>query len=208
MTYLYKSCSDLPISNFDIVYKSNDFRYLVVGYDGYSEVEIPKGANERWDEIKNEWVKLLDDNTVAYFYQLILECVYLKTRYEVVETLLKQVFEQDMNKETMDTYIEALAQWKYKWNRKNEKLVEIKRLLNQWKASKNKIALKMDELEKLKEENENVDEISSLEKQAVILEQITGKNNIDIKTTTVKKWIEISKLAQDLNEQRRRQNGK
>lgn len=209
MTYLYKSCSDLPISNFDIVYKSNDFRYLVVGYDGYSEVAIPKGANERWEEIKNEWVKLLDDNTVAYFYQLILECVYLETRYQVVEVLLKEIFERDgqMTDETFDTYIEALDQWKYKWNRKNEKLIEIKRLLQQWKQSQNKLNLKMDELEKLKEENEDSDDAISLERQALIIEQSTGIK-INIKEDSVKKWIEATKLHSELNEQRRRNNGK
>ena len=211
MAYLYKDCGDLPIWNFDIIYKTNDFKLLVVGYDGYGDVDIPKGANERWEEIKAEWVKLLDDNTIAYYYQLILECVYLETRYSVVQMLLKQIFEREMDAETMDTYIEALAQWNYNWNKKNEKLKEIQRLLNQHKGSKNKINLKLDELKVMREENgyddDDVDK-ASLEKQAGILEQVTGKNNIDLRTTSVRKWLEIGKIATDINEQTRKNNGK
>ena len=89
--HLYKNCGDLPIYNFDVVYKTNDFKYLVVDYNGYDDIDIPKDANERWEAIKNEWVKLLDDATTAYYYQLVLEVVYLQTRYNVVKQLLKIV---------------------------------------------------------------------------------------------------------------------
>jgi len=205
---LYKDCGDLPIRNFDIIYKTNDFNYLVVEFDGYNEVAIPKGANERWQEIKKEWVELIDDNTIAYYHQLISEVVYLQTRYDVSGMLLKEIFERTMHEETLEVYINALKEWKYIWNRKASKLVEIKRLLQQRKASENKLNLKLDELKDLQKENENDDDATTLEKQAVILEQITGKNNIDINTTSVRKWLEINKLATEINEQRRRANGR
>ena len=204
---LYKDCGDLPIRNFDIIYKTNDFNYLVVEFDGYNEVAIPKGANERWQEIKKEWVELIDDNTIAYYHQLISEVVYLQTRYDVSGMLLKEIFERTMHEETLEVYINALKEWKYIWNRKASKLVEIKRLLQQRKASENKLNLKLDELKDLQKENENDDDATTLEKQAVILEQITGKNNIDINTTSVRKWLEINKLATEINEQRRKANG-
>tara|TARA_R110002020_G_scaffold334555_3_gene549819 strand:+ start:9742 stop:10365 length:624 start_codon:yes stop_codon:yes gene_type:complete len=206
--YLYKDCSDIPIFNFDIIYRTNDFKYLVVGYNGYKDIKVPKGANERWQEIKKEWIKLLDNNVIAYYHQLLLECVYLETRYNVVEMLLKQIFERQMDDETLGKYKESLLEWKYKWNEKQDKYQNLKRLLNQLKSSKNKIDLKIDELKTLREENELEGEATSLERQAVVLEQVTGKNNIDIKTISAKKWLEISKMASEINEQRRKVNGK
>lgn len=202
--YLYRDCGTLPIWNFNQINLKNDFRWLVVGWNGYEDIKVPKDANEVWQDIKNEWVKLLDDNTIAYYYELILELTYLQTRAGLVQQYLYQIATRDMDKETMDKYIELLKGWRFKWNVKNSKKVELERMMNQLKATQNTINLKLDELEQMKKEN-NFDEApSSLEKQAVILEQITGKNNIDVMTTSVAKWIEISKLATRINEQRRR----
>jgi len=207
--HLYKNCGDLPIYNFDVVYKTNDFKYLVVDYNGYDDIDIPKDANERWEAIKNEWVKLLDDATTAYYYQLVLEVVYLQTRYNVVKQLLKIVWDrEDMDDESLAIYIGALGEWHYFWNEKATKANEVERLLKQLQRSQNKITLKLDELEKMKEEHNLDEDASTLDKQAVTLEQITGKNNIDTRTTSVSKWVEISKLAESINEQRRKSNGK
>ncbi len=207
--HLYKDCSDLSIKKFDIIYKTNDFRYLIVGWDGYEEIEVPKGANERWQDIRNEWIDLLDNNVIAYYYQLVLESVYLQTRYNVVKQLLNMIWMRDeFDEEAEKIYVGALAEWKYKWNPKQNKTKEMERLLKQLKRSENKIELKLDELEKLKKENDITDDVSSLEKQAVALEQITGKNNIDTETTSVRKWVEITKLSESINEQRRKANGK
>jgi len=208
--HLYKSCNDLPIWNFDVIYRTNDFKYLVVDYNGYDDIDIPKGANERWDAIKNEWVELLDDATTAYYYQLVLEVVYLQTRYNVVKQLLKIMWDrEDMDEESMKIYLGALKEWRYFYNEKATRVVEIDRLLKQLKRSQNKITIKLDELAKMKEEYHLDDgDTSTLDKQAVTLEQITGKNNIDTRTTSVSKWVEISKLAESINEQRRKSNGK
>jgi hypothetical protein len=207
--HLYKDCSDLSIKKFDIIYKTNDFRYLIVGWDGYKEIEVPKGANERWQDIRNEWIDLLDNNVIGYYYQLVLESVYLQTRYNVVKQLLNMIWIRDeFDEESKKIYVGALAEWNYKWNPKQNKTKEMERLLKQLKRSENKIDLKLDELEKLKKENDITDDVSSLEKQAVALEQITGKNNIDTETTSVRKWVEITKLSESINEQRRKANGK
>lgn len=203
MEHLYKSCRDLPIANFDIIYKTNNFKYLIVGYDGYNEdIKIPKGANERWEEVKKEWIKAIDDNTIAYYYQLLSECVYLQTRYDVVSKLLDIILERDLNAETMEVYIIALSEWKYRWNRKAGKYVELKRMLQQLKGSKNKINIKMDELEDMKKESESHEEDSSLERQALIIEQGT-KIKINIWKDSVLKWVEATKILSEINEQKK-----
>lgn len=206
---LYKSCSDLPIRRFDIIYKTQDLKYLCLDYDGYEEIKVPIEAEQRWKDIFDEWVELCDDNTISYYYQLILEVTYLETRYYVVKEMLWQIYKRfpnAMSEETLDMYIKELAKWKYIYNKENDTLDEISRLLDQHNASKNKLGIKKDELERMRNENDYED-AHTLEAQAVILEQITGKNNIDIDTTSVLKWLEIGKLATSINEQRRK-NGK
>ena len=206
--HLYKSCGDIPIKNFDIISKTNDYRYLVVGYNGYDEIKVPKGANERWQAIKNEWIELIDDNEMAYYYQLVSDVVYLQTRYNIVKKLLEQMFVREMDNETLEMYIEALAEWRYKWNRKianstNGKLKEIKRLLNQHKASENKINLKVSELEDLKQKYSLDDSPTTLEKQVVSVEYVTGLK-IDTNKDSALKWLEAVKLAEQINEQKRK----
>ena len=202
---LYNSCSDIPIWNFDIAKKTRDLRYLVVGYDGYKDVKLPDGAEERFKELVDEWIKLIDNNEIAYYYDLMSEVMYLETRYEVSKMLLHQIYTRNMGKKTLEMYIEMLKEWNYHYNSDNDKLEEIHRLMQQHKASKNKLGLKKDELIKLNQDNS--EEPKSLERQAVVLEQITGKNNIDVRTTSVTKWVEITKLAHDINEQRQK-NGR
>jgi len=202
--HLYKDLGDIPIYNFDIINRTQDYKYLVVGYNGYDDVKIPKEANEKWQSMRNEWVKLLDDNTISYYYELILDVAYLETRYEVVKKLLFIIWERDMDEDTLDAYIGALREWKYIWNKKAKKNKEIKRLLEQHKASENKLNLKKDELKELQQKHDIEDTPMTLEKQAVTLEQVLGKNRIDVRTTSARTWIEYGKLSTEISEQRRK----
>jgi len=202
---VYKGCSDLPIRRFDIVYKTNDYRYLCLEYNGYNEIEVPKEAEKRWEEIFDEWVKLCDDNTISYYYQLILEVTYLETRYIVSKEMLQQIFmryPEAMDEETLDLYIAELKKWKYVYNKKNNMLDEVGRLMDQHRASQNKLGLKKSELEEMRKEHEDV-EPQTLEAQAIILEHITGIKT-DLDKDSVLKWLETGKLATNINEQRRK----
>ncbi len=201
--FLYNDCSDLPIDNFDKIYNTKDLKYLVVSYDGYKSLDVPIGAKQRWVEIFDEWVKLCDSSTMFYYYQLLSQVAYLETRYLVVKIMLYQMYSRDMSDKTLDLYIEELKEWRYFYNKENDKLFEIKRLLHLHRASTNKLGLKKSELEMMQKEN-GQEETQTLEQQAVNLEQVTGRNNIDTKTTSVKKWREIIKIANRINEQRRK----
>ena len=206
---LYKSCSDLPIRRFDIIYKTQDLRYLCLDYDGYNEVEAPKEAEERWKEIFDEWVRLCDDSTISYYYQLILEVTYLETRYMVSGELLKQIFTrypEAMSEESLDMYIAELRRWKYIYNKENNKIDEIYRLLEQRTASENKLGLKKSELEEMRKENDD-EAPQTLEAQAIVLEHITNIR-INLDKDSVLKWLETGKLATSINEQKRKANVK
>jgi hypothetical protein len=203
---VYRNCSELSIYNFDMAYKTNDYRYLVVGFDGYQDIKTPKDIEQTWKSIFDEWVKASDNSTIIFYYQLISEVAYLETRYIVAEALLLQIYQRDMDEETLDMYIGMLKNWKYIYNKNNNKLDELTRLFAQHNASMNKIGLKRSELKELNKGNED-GESNSLESQAVALEQILSRNNIDTKTTSVLKWIEICKVADTINNQRKKHHG-
>ena len=188
-----------------MVFKTKDFRFLVVGYDGYNDIAIPIQAGERWKDIFDEWVVLSDSNSMMYYYQLLSEVAYLETRYTVVKVLLYEMYTQNMDDKTLDMFIEALKEWRYFYNKDNDKEKEIERLIGIHRGSQNKLGLKKSELDDMKKEHS--EEEKTLVGQAVILEQITGKNNIDVKKISVAKWLEIGKLANIINEQRLK-NGK
>lgn len=207
--YLYKDCSDLPIRNFTIIYQTNDFRYLVVGWDRYEDIEVPKEANERWQYIRNEWAKMISDNTTYNYYNLILEVAYLRTRYSAVKILLDRIIiRENMDDEMLSKYAEGLAEWRYKWNKKASKQDNIIRLYKQLKQSENKLSLKTDELESLKKSaGEKEEDAVSLEKQRLIIEQSLGVK-IDLDKDSVKTWVEACKMHEQLSEKRAKVNGK
>lgn len=206
--HLYKDCSDIPLYNFDIIYRTNDLKFLVVGWNGYDEIKVPKGANERWTQIKNEWVKLLGNTTTAYYYQLVLETVYLQTRREAVNIILQRIFvREDMQGATLDTYAEMLAIWDYKWRKGATKENNILRLQKQLKQSENKINLKLDELEVMKKEHGDDGETVSLERQVLVIERSTNIK-IDPKKDSIKTWVEVCKMHEEIQSQREKANGK
>lgn len=202
--HLYKNCSDIPLHNFNVVYNTNDLKFLIVGYNGYDEVTPPKGANERWNEIKNEWVKLLGNSTTAYYYNLLQETIYLQTRYNAVRALLEKIFvRDDIQGAKLDEYSKGLALWKYYWKKGQTKEKNIQRLLKQQKASENKIKLKVSELEEMKKDQDSDGEEVSVERQVLIIEQSTGIK-INPRVDSVKTWIEACKIHESIQEQRQK----
>ena len=203
--YLYKNCRDLPIYNFDIVFRENDLKYLVVGYDGYCDVTIPDGAETHWEMIKKEWIKALGDKTLEYKQQLMLEVNYLQVRFNVVAEVIQLLEYSILDKELIDAYSNILRPWGYIYNKKKKVKENLVNLKNQHKFSQNKLKDKLSELEKLTENDK--DENVSLEKQAVYLAQCLNRNRIDTKKTTVLEWIELKNLAKEINSKSKR-NGK
>ena len=207
--HLYKDCGDMPILNFDIVNKTGDLKYMVVGYDGYKDLKPPKGANERWQAIRKEWLELVDDSEMAYYHNLVSECIWLETRYNMVHLILENMYKRAMSPLTFKTYADGLSEWGYKWNFKNDKLSEMQKQLKISKISKNKLTLKLDELKSYRDSKNMSSEATSLYKQAVILEKAAELSySIDVKETPIAKWVEISKMAEKRQSQLKRSNGK
>ena len=206
--HYYKTCDDLPIYNFYKIMEESNYMHLIVGYDGYQDIKIEHEDIESvWQDIHEEYVKMSGDNSTKLYYELINEVLYLETRYKVVMDLLSSLAENSMSDQMISAYIKELRQWKYKIDDSKPFEDEMDKMVRQLKASENKIRLKKDELEKLKENN-NDGESMSLIKQTVKLEQALERNNIDTKKTSVTKWIALLEEIKEINAQRQKSNGK
>ena len=45
MTKYYRNCSELPMYNFSKILETNNYAYLVVGYDGYEDAVFEESKN-------------------------------------------------------------------------------------------------------------------------------------------------------------------
>lgn len=206
--YLYKSSGDTPIGCFDMANRTNDLRYLVVGWDRYADIEVPKGADDLLKDLNEQWIKIADDNEVRYYLQLKMEVIELKTRYEIVAMILTSMITNKLNEDTFVTFKNVLRTWRYKWNDKKPKFQELQRLIRQHKASKNKLSLKEDELKSLNERYSDLSENKGLEWESAILEQNLNKDRIDIWTTSMDKWANYIKLSVERAKNLKKANGK
>lgn len=197
----FKSCKDIFIYEFFQILETNDYRYLVKGWDEDEEIAIDQDkAKKKWEAIYEEYCKLSEDNKALLYFAVFSELLYLETRFQVVAMLIQQLIKRSDDKEAVALYAEELKAWKYRINLNNPIDGEIQRLHRQLKQSKNKIRLKKDELEGFKPEKG--EEPMSLTEQVVSLELALGKNEINPRTTTVEKFVV---MIQKLKEQNKKQ---
>lgn len=206
MKKYYRNCEELPIYNFYKVVDTKDYSYLMFDYDGYSKLEVDEEVISLWEKIYEEYLKLSDNNTMLIYYETVSELLYLETRYEVALTLLQQIALGRMEETMLRAYVLELGKWKYHLNDKKPLEEELDRLTRQLRQSENKIRIKQNRKKEL--EAENKDSPMSLVQQQVKLEQALSRNEIDTKTTSVSKWIELVKEVKFINQQRTSKNGK
>jgi len=203
----YRNCDELPIYNFYKVMETKNYCFLCLDYDEYNELELKEDVEELWSEIYEEYVNISGDSSTAMYYELIQEVLYLETRYKVALDLLKNLASESMSEEMKMAYIEELREWKYKIDISKPLGEELDRMIVQLKGSENKIRLKNNELEQFKDEGSKNEKVSLI-KQTVKLEQALGRNNIDTKKIPVSKWIAMMNEVKEINESRRKSNGK
>jgi hypothetical protein len=206
MTKYYTSCDELYMHNFSKILETNNYAWLVVGYDGYDKVDIDeKEASEIWEEIYYEYCKLTEDNKSLLYFAVVQELVYLKTRYEVASTLLQQLEFGIEDEIVRIKYFNALREWKYVIDKNKPLESELQRMYVQLNQSTNKINTKQSELEALKVDDS---EKLTIIEQTVKLELALDKNEIDLKRTVVSKYVAMFKEVRLKNEAMKKNNGK
>ena len=205
-----RNCSEISVFSFYQVLEANDFRYIVMGWDGYEQ--LPKEfsedtAKEHWAVIYEEYCKLSSDTKSLMYFAIACELLYLETRFEVAHRLIKQLILRKDVPEAVVLYIDALRTCNYKINPKVDLDEEIERIVVQLKQSQNKINLKKNELETFKPE-EGDSEPMSLTEQMVKLEQALGRNEINPKKTSIEKFVAMIKEVKEINEHKAKMNKK
>jgi len=205
---VYSSCDLLPISLFHKILKSNDYTLLYKEYQNLKNKPTQKKMSDLWLDIYDEYVSLLNDESVQYYYELEEVVMYLTKRFEIVFFMLKQLTEGVLDMNYMIAYVEELRKWGYHINLKNDLDTELNKAVHQLKSSKNKINIKKNELEEMKRNMGMESGSMTLIEQAARLEQGLSRNNIDIEKTVVSKWIILIKLLEETNKAKRKANGK
>ena len=205
-TRYYRNCDELSVYNFHKILETNDYSYLIVGFDGYDKLEFDeKKADEIWGNIYEEYCKLTKNNKSLLYFAIFQELLYLKTRYQVARILLMQLSNNNNSEEFVLECIERLREWKYKIDKEKPLKDELERMIHQLKVSENKIHIKKEELDNLNVEEG--DKLSLIE-QNVKLELALGKNKIDTKKTSVSEHVALFNEADLLNQARKKQNNK
>lgn len=205
-TRYYRNCDELSVYNFHKVLETNDYSYLIVGFDGYDKLEFDeKKADEIWGNIYEEYCILTKNNKSLLYFAIFQELLYLKTRYQVARILLIQLSNNNNSEEFVLECIERLREWKYKIDKEKPLKDELERMIHQLKVSENKIQIKTSELKDL---NVNEGEKLSLIEQNVKLELALGKNKINTRETSVSEHVALFNEADLLNQARKKQNNK
>ena len=205
---IYSSCDLLPISLFHKILKSNDYTLLYKEYQNLKNKPNEKKLSDLWLDIYDEYLSLVNDESVQYYYELEKDVMYLTKRYEISFYMLKQLTNVVLDIDYMIAYVEELKKWGYHINLKNDLDDELNKAVHQLKSSKNKINIKNSELKEMKRNMGMESSSMSLIEQSARLEQGLSRNNIDIEKTVVSKWIILVKLLEETNKAKRKSNGK
>lgn len=206
---VYSNCDLLPISLFYKILKTSDYTLLYKNYDNLKDKPTIKKCSDLWLDIYDEYVSLVNDETVKYYYELEKSVMYLTKRYEVAFFMLKQLSEGLLNNNEKIAYVEELRKWSYNINLKNNLDTELDNAVRQLKSSQNKINIKKNELEQMRQNMQKDSGSMTLIEQATRLEHALNRSaNIDIHNTVVSKWVVLVKILEETNRAKRKENGK
>ena len=199
----YFSCDDLPIFNFHKIMETSDYSYLVVGWNEYDKLTIDRDkAVEKWGQIYNDYCKLTSNNKAIAYYRNSQRLLFLETRQEVCGKMLVQMAMRDMRPEMFLKYIEVLRSFDIPYSTDEKNLRDMEDAVMFLKASKNNIELLRHEIKTMVETGEHI----PFEKELVSVEQALGRNEVDPRKTSVKKWVymieEIKRMAENQMKQK------
>lgn len=203
-----ENCEQITVHSFYAIIEKDDFRYIIIGWDEYSELlEFDEEkARKNWNEIYNEYCKLSQDNQTLLFFELQCELIYLENRLFIGNELLNQLEKRKNSPEAIMIYGDALIKWKLRFKFENDVDSEIAKLRKDLVGSENKIRLKKNELEGLV--NEDNEEGMSLSRQLLKMSIALKKDKIDARKTSMVEYIDMLAEIKEINEIRSKNGSK
>ena len=196
---VHKSCSSLPIYNFYKIIESYDYKYMVIGYNDLidDDPEIDeKECFDYFEDIITEYGEITSNSEVLLNVLKQIDIVNLQYELDCIINILEIV------KETED--LETLLLLKhfginidFKKNIENQ----INNVAKRVKSLRNKIKIKKAKYStRFKDNNEKVK--IDVDKEALMLEiGLDLGREIDIRTTTVKRWVNLISASKEKNKQ-------
>lgn len=157
-----------------------------------------------WGDIYKEYCEMTNDNRALEYYRLKSELVYLETRRHIAGKLFVQISMRNMPRAVFMEYINELKKWNFKYKKDRKVLSEMENLSTQIKATSNRINLTIAKLNSFNNDKKPID----LEKQVLKVEQALGKNAIDPKETTVKRWVYMFEHIAEINREKHKKNNR
>jgi len=201
---LYKSCNTIPIYHFYKIMETNDYRFMIKGFDfendedlKLSKFEVTEYSNI-FGEIVFDYLDLLENKKLVQNYKTKMVISKLERKY-VLGLKFMEIYLEYGFIECLDGL--ELAGYKIK---KDCDIVDvIDNVKTQILALSTKIKLrKIKYADRFLKDNDN--DKMNLEREALKIEKILDlKYGIDVMTTTVAKWISMINLSKTYNNSNR-----
>jgi hypothetical protein len=194
--HLHKSCDTLPIYNFYKVVDTMDLNYLAIGYNDLNElnVKIDKElATKNWNAILSEYSELTANREVLANYEKQIEILYLETIIKSGEKILEN-YEEYGDIEILL----LLNDFDYSFDEHKNIENQINMVIRKIKGYRNKVRILKSNYEQRFRKKDNEAKESNLTKDALSLElSLDIGREIDIRTTSVSKWIYMFDLVKE-----------
>lgn len=197
----FHSCKTLWMKNFYDILESNDYRYLIIGFDENSEIELNNDQNieleKQWKTIFNEYVELKGDKNIIDDLRKRGQIAALENRLFFGVSLLNLIIKNPKTSKLLEI-IDELAEWKFRINKKKDLNVEISKIVKQLKSVKTRINIEKSKYKK-KQEKYKKQEKSDITDQTISVGKILDLKYPIVSTeTTVSQWLSYCKNAENI----------
>lgn len=193
----YKSCKELPIYNFYKIVDDEDLRYLVKNYsEDDNNIKVDKRAKSIFQKILEEYSELTSNKEIITNIKMRMFILELEFDKDNMQNIL-QLF-----KDTNDfSVLSLLSSFGFNIKESDDIDASLKRVISKIKGLKNKIRINKIKYEKRFEKSKEKIK-TNLDKEALILEMnLQLGREIDIRKTTVFKWITMIKISKEKSEE-------